>query len=135
LEIADTVGADPRFTTNRERNAHRAELIETLSKVFAAEPTEAWLPRLQSAGIPCGPISSVSEAFANEQLRARGGVVEQAHPLAGAIRSIGNPVHLSDSPPAYQKPPPTLGQHTGEILQELGYDSETVDALRAQRVV
>ena len=77
----------------------------------------------------------MGQAFANEQLRARGGIVEQHHPLAGVVHSIGNPVHLSDSPPAYKEAPPTLGQHTMEILQELGYDSATVDDLRKHQVV
>jgi len=135
LGIEETVGRDPRYATNRDRNRHRAELMEILSEVLSQHETAYWLPRLEEAGIPSGPICGVADALGDPQVQARGGVVELAHPLAGLVRSLGNPVHLSETPPAYHRAPPLLGEHTDDVLEGLGYEPEAIEGLRAEGVV
>ncbi|MCB0292102.1 MAG: CoA transferase, partial [Calditrichaeota bacterium] len=98
-------------------------------------PAGVWLEKLQEAGIPAGPINTPEQALAEAQVLARGLVVELEHPLLGTIRSLGSPMKLSGTPVSYRLPPPLLGEHTGEILQELGYDENAVAELRGRGVV
>lgn len=135
LDIADTIGRDPRFATNADRLRHRDTLVPMLADIFATRDADEWLARLRAADIPCGPINEVDEALADPQIIARGMIVEQIHPAVGPVRSLGNPVHLSDTPVSYRLPPPALGQHTDEVLADLGYSAEAIAALRAQRIV
>ena len=135
LGIEDTIGADPRFTTNRDRLVHCEELIQALEQIFQRQPAEHWLQVLQAAGIPCAPINEVDEILGADYLQARGMIVEMEHPLAGRVRSLGNPVALAGTPPRYRLPPPTLGQHTAQILAGLGYGEAEIAALREARAV
>lgn len=135
LDIADTIGRDPRFATNADRLRHRAVLVPLLEQIFRTQDADYWLARLRAADIPCGPINEVDEALNDPQIIARGMIVEQTHATAGTVRSLGNPVHLSDTPVGYRLPPPALGQHTDEVLTALGYSAEDIARLRAQRTV
>jgi formyl-CoA transferase/CoA:oxalate CoA-transferase len=135
LGVSETVGADPRFRTNADRLAHRFELRAELEPLFRRQPAEFWLSRLREAGIPCGAINEIDEALNDPHVQARGMVVTLEHPVIGPIRSIGNPMHLSLTPPSYRLPPPLLGQHTDEILQALGYDPERIAALRREGAI
>jgi formyl-CoA transferase/CoA:oxalate CoA-transferase len=135
LEIAESIGKDPRFAANADRLSHRAELIPLLERIFMTRDAEFWLERLRAADIPCGPINEVDEALNDPQLLARGMIVELMHPAAGPVRSLGNPVHLADTPVDYRLPPPMLGQHTGEVLAELGYGAEEIERLRAEQAI
>lgn len=135
LGIGETVGADPRFRTNADRLAHRFELRAELEPLFRSQPAEFWLSRLREAGIPCGAINEIDEALNDPHVRARGMIVTLEHPVIGPIRSLGNPMHLSLTPPSYRLPPPLLGQHTDEILQALGYDAERIAALRREGAI
>jgi crotonobetainyl-CoA:carnitine CoA-transferase CaiB-like acyl-CoA transferase len=135
LGIEDTIMVDPRFATNAQRNEHRAELIPLLQAILEKEKAAYWLERFVAEGIPSGPINFPDETLADPQLLARGMIVELEHPLAGLARSIGNPVHLSETPITYRLPPPLLGEHNGEVLSALGYDAEQVEGLREQGVI
>jgi crotonobetainyl-CoA:carnitine CoA-transferase CaiB-like acyl-CoA transferase len=135
LAIEETVGRDPRFATNADRLRHREELIAVLEARFAQRDAAEWLACLQAAGIPCAPINAVDEILDSEDMHARGMIVALEHPMAGWVRSLGNPTHLRGTPAAYRLPPPTLGQHTDEILGSLGYTAEAIDHLRDQAIV
>jgi crotonobetainyl-CoA:carnitine CoA-transferase CaiB-like acyl-CoA transferase len=117
---------DPRFATNADRVANRAELRSILSERFASAGAAAWLERLTAAEIPCGPINDVLAAFAMPQARARSMDVTVDHPLLGPIRQVGIPAKLSATPASIRSAPPLLGEHTAAILAELGYDAATI---------
>jgi crotonobetainyl-CoA:carnitine CoA-transferase CaiB-like acyl-CoA transferase len=135
LGLPDTLRDDPTFATNPARNVHRAELIPLLSSRFATRPSSEWLDLFRELDIPSGPILLLDEALADPQVHARGLIVQMEHPVAGLIRSLAFPAHLRAGGLSYRRPPPTLGQHTGEVLTELGYAREDVDRLRAGKVV
>jgi len=135
LGIEETIMLDARFATNAERNEHRAKLIPLLQEILGKEKADHWLEQFVEAGIPAGPINFPDETLADPQLLARGMIVELEHPLAGLVRSIGNPVHLSETPVAYRLPPPLLGEHNGEVLSGLGYDAGQVEKLREQGAI
>jgi formyl-CoA transferase/CoA:oxalate CoA-transferase len=130
LGIEETIGADPRYRTNRDRLAHRDELIAALEAIMARQPADHWLTVLHAAGIPSAPINEVDDILEADYIQARGMIVEMEHPLAGLVRSLGNPLRLAGTPPTYRRPPPTLGQHSDEILSGLGYSQDEIAALR-----
>jgi len=135
-EVVDPALADDaRYATNRDRVAHRAELIAHLQQIFATQPTAAWTERLEGAGVPTGPILSIAEVLAHPQVRHRQMVVELDHPAAGRIGQTGVPVKLSETPGRVRTPPPVLGQHTDAILRELGMSGSEIAALRREGVV
>jgi len=129
LGIEDTLMRDPRFATNVERNKHRIELISMLEGILMTRNAEEWIEQFVANEIPAGPINFPDETLRDPHLKTRGMIVELAHPLAGLVKSIGNPVHMSDTPPTYRRYPPRLGEHNGEILEWLGYRREEIEAL------
>jgi len=137
-EIADRtdLATDARFARNADRVRNRAVLIPLLEQVVRERPAAFWAEELERAGIPCGPINSIAQALSDPQVVARGLNVDLPHPLAGSVALVGTPIRMSASPPALERAPPTLGQHTDEVLRELaGVDPETLAALRARRVI
>jgi len=135
MGIADSIGADPRYATNADRLQHRQELHEALEAIFVTQPAEHWLSLFRPLGIPCGPINHLDEALNDPHVQARGMVQAMQHPVAGDIRVLGNPMHLSETPVSYRLAPPTLGQHTDDILRALGYDDEAISGLRQAGVI
>ena len=129
LGRADLAG-DARFSTIAGRLHHRTVLIEELEKSFAARSASEWVDILLAAGIPAGPILNYAQALENEQVKAREAVMELEHPVEGRVKSIGFPVKLSETAQRIRRPPPLLGEHNEEILDELGISAE----LRAQMV-
>jgi crotonobetainyl-CoA:carnitine CoA-transferase CaiB-like acyl-CoA transferase len=126
---------DARFTTPALRVRHRKELEALLEARFAAAPTAVWLERLEAAGVPAGPILTYDQVFADPQVRHREMAVEVDHPRAGRGRVLGIPFKLSATPARVRRPAPLLGQHTDEVLRELGYDGAAIERLRARKVV
>jgi crotonobetainyl-CoA:carnitine CoA-transferase CaiB-like acyl-CoA transferase len=129
------LATDPRFATNGDRVERRTLLRPILSSRVAERTTSAWLPALEAAEIPAGPINDIREAFASPEAVALGMTVEQDHPAWGVIRQAGIPFGLSATPATIRTPPPTLGQDTAAILTELGYDARRIAAFRAAGVV
>jgi formyl-CoA transferase len=133
---------DPRYATNPQRVRHRAELVPRLMQITRTRSTAEWIAALEHQAVPCGPINDIGQAFADAQVRARGLVVEQARsPQAVAaegvslIRSVASPLRLQATPVVLRRAPPALGEHTEQVLAELGLDAGQVAALRAAGVV
>ena len=110
---------DVRFATNPERLAHYPELIAILERVLIEHEADYWLERLRAAEIPCGPINTLDETLNDPQIKHRGMIVELEHPV-GALKMLGSPLHLEGTPVSYRRRPPLRGEHTEEILAELG---------------
>lgn len=135
LGLEDSLMNDPRFATNSDRLAHREQLISLLQPIFLREDAGHWLQLLEDAGIPAGPINDVDEALHDPQLLARQMIVELEHPASGLVKSLAFPVHLSETPTSYRLPPPRLGEHSEQILLELGYSQDEVARLSADEVI
>jgi crotonobetainyl-CoA:carnitine CoA-transferase CaiB-like acyl-CoA transferase len=129
------LAADPRYAKNADRVRHRAELVPLLAGLMKQRPKAEWLAALEAAKVPCGPINHLGEVFADPQVRARGMVTTLEHPLAGPLPLVASPIKLSATPPTARRAPPLLGQHTDEVLAELGLDEQERRRLREQGVV
>jgi crotonobetainyl-CoA:carnitine CoA-transferase CaiB-like acyl-CoA transferase len=126
---------DPRFATNGDRVANRAELIATLRERLAERTSAEWLAALEAADVPAGPINDIAEAFASPWAQEHGMTVEIDHPALGGIRQVAPPFDLSSTPASVRTAPPLLGEQTDEILSDLGYEPDAISRLRAARVV
>lgn len=111
----EDLASDPRFATNPQRVRNRYELVPILQEAFITRKTGEWLPELRAAGIPCGPINSVAQAFSDPHIQARGYVWESDHPAAGKIKLAGSPIHLSETPARFYKAPPLMGEDDDKV--------------------
>ncbi len=118
---AADLAADPRFATNSLRVRHRRELYALMPDFVRAKTTAQWVEGLAGLGVPCGAVNTLDQVFADPQVQARGMRIDLPHPsaAAGTIPMVANPLKMSLTPPAYRHSPPTLGQHTDEVLGEL----------------
>jgi crotonobetainyl-CoA:carnitine CoA-transferase CaiB-like acyl-CoA transferase len=130
-ELAD----DPRFRTNSDRVINRDVLIPILEEIFKTRTTDEWIEALTAAELPCGPINTLDRVFRHPQVLHRRMVEEIDHPTAGRIKLVGIPYKFSATPLAIRRHPPTLGEHTEEVLRELGYSEAEVAALRAEGAI
>jgi crotonobetainyl-CoA:carnitine CoA-transferase CaiB-like acyl-CoA transferase len=130
------IAADPRFATNRARVANRGELIPMLKRLTIERSTADWVAALEALAVPCGPINTLADVFADPQVQARGLKVTMPHPVAGSLPLVANPMKLSATPVDYRLPPPMLGEHTdGVLAATLGLDAARIAALRAGGIV
>jgi crotonobetainyl-CoA:carnitine CoA-transferase CaiB-like acyl-CoA transferase len=129
------LAADPRFASNRLRVRHREVLVGLLAPVLRQRQRADWIAALEAAKVPCGPINDLADVFADPQVQARRMTVELAHPHTDALRLVASPMKLSATPVSTRRPPPLLGQHTDEVLAELGLDDAARATLRASGVV
>jgi glutaryl-CoA transferase len=126
---------DPRLATNSARVVNRGLVDRLVEEALAGDVAEAWITRLRAAGVPCGRVGTVAEALADPQALARAMVETIEHPAAGAFRALGVPFKLAGTPARVRRPPPTLGQHTEEVLRELGLEAGEVARLRDGGVI
>jgi crotonobetainyl-CoA:carnitine CoA-transferase CaiB-like acyl-CoA transferase len=126
---------DERFTRNAGRVRHRDALVPLLADLLRTRSKQQWLSALEAAKVPCGAINNLAEVFADPQVQARGMAVAVPHPLTDSLRLVASPMKLSATPPQLRRAPPLLGQHTDEILAELGLDDTERERLRARGVV
>jgi crotonobetainyl-CoA:carnitine CoA-transferase CaiB-like acyl-CoA transferase len=127
---------DPRFSTNKQRVAHRAELIPLIRQATVFKTTAEWVAALEVAGVPCGPINDVAQVFADPQVQFRGLKVELPHALGGSVPQVASPIRLSATPVEYRRAPPLLGEHTLEVLTGvLGLSDTDVTTLREAGVL
>jgi len=125
---------DPRFTDRKERLANRADLTVELETAFATASTADWVQKLTSQGVPAGPVWSVPEALTNPQIADRG--LLQTHRVGDEdLQLVGVGVKLDGEAPSVDAPPPTLGEHTTEILAELGYDNDQISTLEKEGAI
>jgi len=127
---------DPRFATNAARVQHRAILVPLVEEILAQRATGDWTAALEPAGVPCGPINTLDQVFADPQVRHRGLRLDLLHPAAGTVPQVASPFRFSRDTVEYRDPPPTLGQHTEEVLRHrLGLDPAAVADLRRRGIV
>jgi formyl-CoA transferase len=126
---------DERFTDNARRVAHRREIVPIIERRIRTLTKAEVVRRLREANVPVGPINGLDEVFADPVVRHLGLIAEIDHPTAGRVRAPGIPVRLSGTPPSVRRYPPQLGEHTDEVLLELGYTTEAIAALRRDGAV
>lgn len=141
LRFLGVIGApelndDARFASNAERIRNLPALVDILNGYLSKETTETWLDRMEKAALPAGPVNDILQMHADPQARARDMIVELDHPTAGKVETLGHPVKFSRTPGSVERASPLLGEHTREVLRELGFDSSEIDALiKSQAVI
>jgi crotonobetainyl-CoA:carnitine CoA-transferase CaiB-like acyl-CoA transferase len=126
---------DPRFATNGDRVRNRAELVAILEAHFRHGTVERWVAKIGAAGVPCSPVQDVAQVVADRQVAARGMLAEIPHPLIPGLRVPACAMKLGDSPAVSAQPPPGVGEHTEQVLAELGYGPDEIEELRRNGVV
>ena len=139
-QLAEALGhpewtTDERFRGPVERLRHRDDLTGAMEDALSQQDVSHWVDRLNRAGVPCGPVLDLGQVFSDPQVLAREMLVELPHPEIGTFKTTGLPVKLSQTPGAIDRPPPLHGEHSDEILEDLGLSADEVHALREQGVV
>ena len=126
---------DARFRTNGDRMRNLAALTPLIAERLRQRPSADWIREFEAAGIPVGPVNRIGDMLADEQVAAREMVVEVDHPRAGRTKTLGTPVKFSDTPGSVRRPAPLLGEHTREVLAQLGYSNAQIEALQREGAV
>lgn len=126
---------DERFASNPQRVKHRDSVVPLLAGAFMAKGRDQWLKLLDEAGVPCGPINTVDEAFRDPQIQHRGMEIHLQDSVGQNVPLVGCPIKLSGTPVEYNQAPPKLGEHTDDVLRALGYDAARIATLREQGTV
>ena len=132
------LSGDPRFARNTDRVHHRDLLIPILQELTKQKPAAEWISLLEEVGVPCGPINTIPEVFADPHVQHRDMKIELPHPASGdgVVSLIGNPLKFSETPVHYERPPPTRGADTRNVLTDkLSLSEEEVERLRAAGVI
>jgi len=124
-ELAD----DPKFRTGPDRAAHRAERVALVQAIVQTRRCDRWLELLRGLGVPCAPLNTLAEALEHPQTPARGIVLDYAHPFLGPMKAVAYPVQFNGAARDAGAPPPFLGEHSRDVLQELGYAEHDIAAL------
>ncbi len=128
--------SDERFATNTARIANRATVVAMLNELFSGKDAAEWMALCDEIGIPSAPINNIEQVFTHEQVKARNTQLEVPHPTAGTVSLVNSPFKIPTNPTSVRYPPPTLGQHTDELLDSLlGLSEKEIVALREQSVV
>jgi crotonobetainyl-CoA:carnitine CoA-transferase CaiB-like acyl-CoA transferase len=129
------LASDARFATNGKRVENRAELTRLLQEVFAKRKTSEWVELLEGAGVPNGPINNIAQVYAEPQVKARGVRVDLTNASGVKVPLVASPMRFSETPVEYRLAPPALGQHTEEVLRNLGKSDAEIAQLRAAKVI
>ncbi len=132
---APGLAADARFADNAARMANLPALVAALDPHMRKRTTREWLAVFEKAGMPAGPVLSIGEMLADPQTLARDMVVETDHPVLGRVKTLGAPVKFSDTPSSVARAAPLLGQHTGEVLGEIGFSASEIESFAASGAV
>ena len=122
--------SDPRFATNADRHANREELVGLIEEVTSRRPRAHWIAAFQSAGVPCGAIQTYDQVFHDPQLEERAFFWDGRHSTLGPVRLLGSPMRMAETPTRRDAAGPRLGEHTAEVLAELGYSGKEIEELR-----
>lgn len=131
----ESLASDPRFATNPDRVAHRDALTAILQAHLRTRTRSTWIALVGGAGVPCGSVRDVGETLDDPQLAARDMIVELDQGIDDVVRLIGLPVKLSANPGRVRTPPPRLGEHTNDVLGEIGFSMLEIERLRNDRVI
>jgi len=131
----DGVVDDPRFRTNADRVAHRAETLAIVGEAIARRPVAYWDGELARVKVPCSPINTLRQMLEHPHTAASGIVLDYEHPVGGALKAVGQPIRFDGRARAVDRPPPAHGADTDAILAELGLAAAEVARLRAESVV
>ena len=126
---------DPRFERNAGRVRHRQILVPQLAALMKQRTRADWLEALEAAKVPCGPINDLADVFADPQVQHRAMTVAMPHPLTDQLRLVASPMKFSATPVQYRRAPPLLGEHTEEVLAELGLAGDEVEALKRAQAI
>jgi formyl-CoA transferase len=126
---------DSRFTTNGDRMANREALVEIMSSTLVTRCTDSWVDAFEKAGVPAGPVKTMTQVLDDPQVLARDMVIKVDHPVAGSVNALGCPIKFSQGDGVTSRGAPLYGQHTAEVLAELGYAQDDIERLAQANVV